>query len=174
MMLKEASELKDTAFLRISRRRGMKINTEGIVNAVTRSQKPPIPKENATVPLTTNHKSKSSGSDPATSVAIPTVPFQVFFYTCGNAQAQGKTSRSPQGRGPQSADLRRFGSRKALSRSLNPYMIGGKRGEAWGEPFDKARKDNKLEHSTGDWTSPLFQLLRKRVENTGVSRTFDL
>jgi len=38
MMLKKASELKETAVLRISRKQGMEVKTEGVVDAVTRSQ----------------------------------------------------------------------------------------------------------------------------------------
>jgi len=79
MMLKEANELKFTAVVRFSRRQGME--TEGIVDAVTTSQEPSIPEETATMPLATNHKSKSSGQDPATSVAIPTLHCQVLQFT---------------------------------------------------------------------------------------------
>jgi len=66
MMLKEAGELKGTAVFRVSRRQGMEIKTEAIVNAITRSQK---------------QSSRPSGPDPATTVASPTVPYQGFQST---------------------------------------------------------------------------------------------
>jgi len=86
MMLKEANELNDTAVLRILRRRGKDIKTDGIMYAVSRSQKPPIPKANATVLLVKNQKHKPSGPDPATSVAIPKVHFHGFQFTSVRTQ----------------------------------------------------------------------------------------
>jgi len=102
MMLREANELKDTAVLRIFQKQGMEVKTEGIINAVTKSQTPTILRATGTVPLEKNHKSKPSGPDPATLVASPTVPFQGFQFTTLETPKPNKTGRSPQGGGPQS------------------------------------------------------------------------
>jgi len=65
----------------ISRKQGMEIMAEGIINAVARSQRPATPKATANVLLATSIKSKLNGANPATSVASPAVSFQDFQFT---------------------------------------------------------------------------------------------
>jgi len=43
----------------------------------------------------------------------------------------------------------------------HPYRMEGDRGEAWGELVDNARKNNKLEPSTGAWNLPTFPVAKK-------------
>jgi len=84
MMLQEAGELKDTDISRIRQMQSMEIKTEGIVNAATRSQK---------------QSSKPSGPDPATTVAIPTVPYQGFQFTPVRTPKPRRDQSFPTGKG---------------------------------------------------------------------------
>jgi len=81
IMLKEAKEIKDTDLFRISRRQGMKIRTESIINCITRSQKPLNPKPTVTVPFNPSPSSKPGGKNPVTTLASQTVPFRGFQFT---------------------------------------------------------------------------------------------
>lgn len=81
MIHQEVDEHKGTAVFKISLKQGIEIRAESVINAITRSQKPPSPKQTVTVPLSMSSKSKPSGQNPATSLPSPKVPFQGFQFT---------------------------------------------------------------------------------------------